>query len=189
MGDRTIILLLGACCLVASAHGELLLVPSTTSYELDGSKFSQLAFTDGAKKVTYAPPAQWAYSGSSNQLTLHPPHKQLAEATISRMAVPQIISLDDEGTKKLVKEALASVPATSTNVQLVSQEKNPVLIDRKETLLVVVSYDLLGVSYDRSILFMNRGKEQIRFQVVCRQADFAELQKAFLASQYSWQNL
>jgi hypothetical protein len=36
---------------------------------------------------------------------------------------------------------------------------------------------------------MNREKEQIRFQLVCPEADFKELHKAFLGSQYSWQNL
>jgi hypothetical protein len=45
------------------------------------------------------------------------------------------------------------------------------------------------VSYSRSTLFLNRGNEQIRFQLVFHQADFKELQKAFLGSQYSWQNL
>ena len=61
--------------------------------------------------------------------------------------------------------------------------------ERKETFLVTLSYNLHGGSYSRSILFLNRGSEQIQFQLVCRQADFKELQKAFLDSQYSWQNL
>ena len=84
---------------------------------------------------------------------------------------------------------MASVPDGTTNIQLVSQEKNPLMIERKETLLVILSYNLYGGAYNRSILFLNRGKEQIRFQLTSRQVDFKELQKAFLGSQYSWQNL
>ena len=67
------------------------------------------------------------------------------------MALRQPASLDEEGMKKLVSEARASVPGASTNVQIISQEKNPVVIDRKETFLVTMRYDLFGVHYSRSI--------------------------------------
>lgn len=63
------------------------------------------------------------------------------------------------------------------------------MTERKETLLLTLTYSFYGHSYNRWILFLNRGKEQIRFQVACRQSDFKEVQKAFLGSQYSWQNL
>ena len=91
--------------------------------------------------------------------------------------------------RNLVDEALASVPTGSTHAQLISHEKNPLMIERKETLLLTLTYNFYGQSYSRSILFLNRRKEQIRFQLACRGADFKELQKAFLGSQYSWQNL
>jgi hypothetical protein len=107
----------------------------------------------------------------------------------SKVSLPKLASFDDETLKKLVGEALASVPRGSTDAQLVSQEKNPLMIERKETFLVVFTYILYGQSYSRSSLFLNRDKEQIRFQLACRQTDFKELQKAFLGSQYSWQNL
>lgn len=81
------------------------------------------------------------------------------------------------------------MPMGSTHTQLISQEKNPLMIDRKETLLLTLTYNFYGQRYNRSILFLNRRKEQIRFQLACRQSDFKELQKAFLGSQYSWQNL
>lgn len=81
------------------------------------------------------------------------------------------------------------MPKGSTDIQLTSQEKNPLMIQRKETFLLTLTYNFYGQSYSRSILFLNRGKEQIRFQLACHQADFNELQKAFLGSQYSWQNL
>jgi hypothetical protein len=97
--------------------------------------------------------------------------------------------LDDESLKKLVAETVALVPKGSTNVTVVSQDKNPVRINGKETFLVVLSYNFYGESFGRSVLFLNRGKEQIRFQLTCRQPDFNELHRAFLASQFSWQNL
>jgi hypothetical protein len=81
------------------------------------------------------------------------------------------------------------VPNGSTGVNMVSQEKNPVKIGGKETFLVIISYIFYGERYERSLMFMNRGAEQIRFQFVSRAVDFQDLQRAFLASQFTWQNL
>ena len=186
---RSLIHAVIAALLIVSARAELQLTPSVVQYELDGVKLKQLAFSDGAKQVTYQAPRGWEYSGSATQLTLRPPNKPQGEATITRIPLPQPGSFDDESLKKLVTEAVASVPKGSENVTVVSQEKNPLLINRKETFLMTLAYNFYGASYSRSILFLNRGNEQIRFQLTCHQADFNELQKAFLGSQYSWQNL
>jgi hypothetical protein len=189
--DRSIIpWLLGALFATAvSARAELQLIPSLQEFQGDGGKFKQLAFSDGDKTVTYQAPIGWDYSGDATQLILHPPKKTQAEATITRFPLSQPGAFDDETLKKLVDQAVALVPKESQNVVIISQEKNPLLIDRKETFLVVLSYNSFGQAYNRSILFLNRGNEQIRFQLVCRQADFKGLQRAFLGSQYTWQNL
>jgi len=186
---RPLILVLVGSLLIASARAGFDLTPKLSEYELDGAKFKQLAFSDGSEIVTYAPPRGWDYSGSPAQLILHPPSKSQAEAKITKVALLQPATFDEETIKKLVQEVMASVPNGSTEIQLVSQEKNPLIIERKETFLVVLSYNFYSGAYSRSILFLNRGNEQIRFQLTSRQADFKELQKAFLGSQYSWQNL
>ena len=185
---RPLVRSLLGCLLINSAHAQLDLTPKPSQYELDGVTFKQLAFSDGSKTVTYTPPRGWDYSGNAAQLTLQPAGKDQAEARISKVTLSQSGSFDDEMVKKLVQEVMGSVP-NGTKIQLVSQEKNPLKIERKETFLVILSYNLYGVAYNRSILFLNRGKEQIRFQLTSRQTDFKELQKAFLGSQYSWQNL
>jgi len=174
---------------LVTARAELRLTPIVDEYELEGIKFKRLAFTDGTKKVTYQSPRGWDYSGTSAQLTLHPPNKNQAEATISKNLLREPFKFDDDSLKKLVTQATAALPQGSENITVISQEKNPLKINRKETFLVVFGYTLFGQTYNRSILFLNREKEQIRFQLVCREADFEELHKAFLGSQYSWQNL
>ena len=185
---RPLIRSLAGCLLINSAHAELDLTPKPSQYELDGVTFKQLAFSDGSKTVTYTPPRGWDYSGNAAQLTLQPPGKDQAEAKISKVTLSQPGNLDEEMVKKFVQEVMGSIP-NGTNIQLVSQQKNPLMIERKETLLVILSYNLYGGAYNRSVLFLNGGKEQIRFQLTSRQADFKELQKSFLGSQYSWQNL
>ena len=186
---RPLILALAGSLLIAPARADLDLTPKLSEYELDGVKFRQLAFSDGSKIVTYAPPRGWDYSGSATQLTLRPRGKSQAEAKITKVALSQPATFDEETVKKLVQRAIASVPPGSTNIQLVSREKNPLKIERKETFLVTLSYSFYGEAYKRSILLLNRGTEQIQFQLDCRQFDFRELQTAFLDSQHSWQNL
>jgi hypothetical protein len=188
--DRTLILFLFSCLMIGSARAELQLNPTLSEFTLDGAKLARLVFSDGSGRgIFYSPPRGWEYSGSSSKLILRPTNKQKAEATISRVTLPQPTEFDDATVKRLTEDALASVPKGSSNAQLVSAEKSPLRIDRKETLLVIVSYDFYHESFSRSILFLNRPGEQLRFQLTCLQADFPALQKAFLGSQYSWQNL
>ena len=173
----------------AISKAELQLTPRVDEYLLDGVKLKQLAFSDGGQKVTYQSPHGWDYSGTPRQLTLHPPNRPEAEATIATVFRPDQSQFDDETLKKVVAEVVALIPKDSSDVVVESQEKAPVRIGKRDTFLVVSRYSARGNNYSRSILFISRGAEQIRCQLTCRSSDFKELQKAFLASHYSWRNL
>lgn len=186
---RSLALIFSGAFFIASAHAELELTPKVAEYKADGATVKHLEFSDGGKRVTYQSPRGWDYSGNATQLTLRPPNKAQAEATITRVPLSQPGSFDAESLKKLVSEAVALVPKGSENISVVSQEKNPLLIARKETFLVVVSYTFYGENYQRSMMFLNRGNEQVRFQFVSRAVDFKDLQAAFQRSHFTWQNL
>jgi hypothetical protein len=182
-------LVLSAALCVASARAELLLTPTVLEVEKEGGKSRHFAFSDGAQTVTYQPPRGWDYSGSATQLTLRPPNKTQAQATISRVPLLQPGTFDEESLKKLVSEAIALVPPGSEGISVLSQEKNLLKIQSKETFLITLSYTFYGQKFGRSILLLNRGNEQIRLQLTCRDTDFKDLHRAFLASQGTWQNL
>lgn len=189
MVSRTITIALIVFTAAVGARGELELSPRPAEYELDGVKRQHLVFADGNNEVTYAPPKGWVVAGSAARLTLQPKDKSQAEASVTRLPQAAPLALDEEGLKKLTNEALASVPSGSTNVQVLSQEKNAVVIDEKETFLVTLSYTFYGENYGRSVMFMGRGNEQVRFQLTARLIDFKGLQEAFQSSLFSWQNL
>ena len=175
---------------IASAHADLQLSPKVCEAWMDGAKIKFLAFPDGnGKDVTYNPPTGWDYSGSSTRFTLRPPNTLKAVGTIARVSLNQPAVFDDETMKTLTAEVLASVPRGSRNIVLVSQEKNPLLIAGKETFLVIISYTFDGDDYQRSMMFLNRGKEQVRFQFVSRAVDFKPCQTAFQRSHFTWRNL
>lgn len=175
--------------LASFAYADLNLTPRVEEYQLDGVKLRQLVFTDGDRRVTYTPPRKWDYSGGGNRLALRPASAPTAEATITVGKLSQAGVFDEATTKRLSDEVLASVPNGSTHVALVSQQMNPLLIERKETFLVVINYDYYGNPYARSVMFLNRQNEQLRFQLTCFRNSFRELQRAFESSHYSWQNL
>src|ERR1700682_4859558 len=121
----TFLSLLGALS-IASARADLHLAPKVCEARVDGAKAKFLVFSDeSGKDITYGPPTGWEYSGSTSRFTLHPPKKTQAEGTISRISLNQPAVFDDETMKKLTAETLASVPEGSSNVTLVSQQKNP----------------------------------------------------------------
>ncbi|PZR75147.1 MAG: hypothetical protein DLM73_06045 [Chthoniobacterales bacterium] len=172
-----------------SARADLQLTPKLVHYEFDGVKSELLAFSDDSKTVTYTPPRGWDYSGSSMKLILRPPVKTLAEASVTKSPLKPATIFDEETTKLLVAEALHSAPPGSTNITLTSQETNPFRIAGKDTFLVSFTYTLYGENYARSLLFLNRETDQIRFQLVCRATDFKDLQRQFQSSLCSWHNL
>lgn len=174
---------------VVCARADLQLKPQTGEYELDGIKFRRVVFVDGEQRVTYTPPTDWEFSGSSDSFVLHPKQRSEAEAVISRVSLSKPQTFDDETMQRLSAEVSSSLPGGATHVEIVALEKNPVIIERKETFLVVVNYNFVGQPQTRSVMFLNRKNEQMRFQLTCRRGDFQDLQKAFLGSHYSWQNL
>jgi hypothetical protein len=180
---------LATILLAGSAYAGLELTPRVEDYELDGVKLRQLVFSDGERHITYTPPRKWHYSGGGNRLVLRPASDPSAEATITVSNLPQAQIFDDTTTKRLCDEVLASVPSGATHVTLVSQQLNPLLIERKETFLVVINYDFYSYPFARSVMFLNRQNEQLRLQLTCLRNSFPELQKAFQGSHYSWQNL
>jgi hypothetical protein len=177
-------------CVAGVARAELLLNPQTGIYELDGFRFERLVVYDGSQKITYSPPAGWHSSGDDNQLKLWPPQIAEAEAVVTRWKMAEVTPFDDAGMKRLTDEVVAALPPGSRKVTIVSQVKDPVIIEHKGTYLCVVEYEKSSILWSRSVLFLNRSAtEQLQFQLTSRRGDFAKLEKAFQTSQFSWQNL
>jgi hypothetical protein len=175
--------------LTGLARADLDLTPRVEEYDLDGVKLKQLAFADGDRRVIYTPPKKWDYAGHGNRFVLRPPSQSAAEAIITVSKTQRREVFDEVTTKHLCDEVLASVPSGATNVSLVSQQMNPLQIERKDTFLVVINYDYYSYPYARSVMFLNRQNEQVRFQLTCYRNAFRDLQKVFQNSHYSWQNL
>ena len=186
---RQLTLLFLGTFFVAGARAELLLTPKLVQYEADGVKSELLSFSDNGKTVTYRPPNGWNYSGDAATLTLRPSKTAQAEATVTKSALKMRTGLDGETAKTLVTEALRSAPAGSADITITSQEKNAFFIAGKETFRITLTYTLYGETYARYLVFLDRGSDQMRFQLVCRTVDSKTLQQEFQASLCTWRNL
>ena len=181
--------LLPALLLAGIARADVHFNFQTSEYDLDGIKMHQLVFADGIKQITYTPPRGWQYFGDPDRLRLTPPVGQPGDGQVTRAKLPAPQLFDEATMKRLTDEVVAGLPGSATRATVVSQEKNPLQIERKETFLVIVNFELYGMPQTRSVMFLNRDTEQIRFQFTSPQPSFAKLQKQFLASQFTWQNL
>ncbi|MGH8092244.1 MAG: hypothetical protein ACREIF_02055 [Chthoniobacterales bacterium] len=171
------------------ANGELNLSPESELFELDGMKLSQLTFNNGASgKASYQPPRNWKYAGGKDELDLRPPNLSQANVKITKVA-SQSFSLDDQGREELKQATLRSLPEGSQDIEVMSEELDPLQIDGKHTYLVEASYLFFGEKFVCYSLILDRKPEAMKFRLSCREKDYQELRAAFARSLYSWQNL
>jgi hypothetical protein len=115
-----------------------------------------------------------------------PPNITQAEGVIDQSRLEKPENFDEATMKSLQDQVLASV-ANAQSVTLVSAEKNPLLINRHETFEVTIAYQIGGVEFERSVLFLNLPDTQLRFRVTANKRDFEKVHQAFRGSIFSWQ--
>ena len=176
--------------LAANARAELSLTPRREDYELEGVKMWRLVFETGTPLLArFRPPDGWDYSGSEKRLTLRPPDKANAEASISRFEIPDFPPCNETGAKRLAEIALQALPEGATDAKIEAEAASPLQIGGKETYLLQLSYTFYGERLARYCLYLVSDSGPMRFQLTCRQSDYDQLSKAFQKSLYTWQHL
>ncbi len=174
----------------SAAEAGLDFSPQVESYQLEGIKMSQLAFSNGDNpKATYQPPRDWKYSGGSDRLDLQPLGLTQTRASLMKWPSPPAISFDPDGLKILTEKIVRLLPEGSEEVKILAEEQNPLQIDGKQTYLVEVSYTFYGERFCAYSLLLDRKPEPLCFRLSSREADYQKLREAFHRSLFTWQNL
>ena len=139
----------------ANALAGIDFTPTGGERVLEGIHFKQILFHQGGREIAYEAPRGWSYSGDAAQFRLTPPGVSQAQASIEQAALPAPQPMDDAIVKQLQQATLAAVPSGAQNVALVSEEKNPMRIDKQETYEAVVGYNFFGQDYQLSVLYAN----------------------------------
>jgi hypothetical protein len=172
---------------VSSAFAGIDFTPTTGERTLEEIKFPQLFFHENDRKISYEQPRGWTYTGDSSRIKFTPPNVPQAFGEIAQAPLPKPQNFDDETIKLLQDQVIHSLPGDSHDVVLVSAEKNPLMINGRETYEVTVAYQFYGERYQQSVLFMNLPDTQLTFRFLSRKPDFEKLHRAFRGSLSSLQ--
>ena len=184
---KTVVLTL-LCATVLSARAAIELTANVTETTTPmGFKAQYFTFRDQGRAITYEPPRGWSPSGGGGAIKLVPPALTQAYAEIGQVPLPAPQNFDEETIKKLRDSTLASVPPDSQNVTLVSEQRNPVVLNQNHTYEVVISYQAFGQEFMAATIYMNLPDNQVRFRTVARKADFPKVHEAFRGSLFTWQ--
>jgi hypothetical protein len=175
------------CVLFSTARAGLDLTPTLHEFSNEGFKYRELLFKDEKKQVKYILPDRWSWRGTASSLVLTPPDKAQAEANIETAPLPNPRPFDEACVKELTQRALHSVPAESQNVTIVQQQENPVPINGNPTLEIILSYEVYGEAFAKSVLFLHLPDTELVFKLTARKADFESLHTTFCRSLFSWQ--
>ena len=184
---------LGAIFLLAmsaGAYAELDLTPMASFYEVEGVRAANVEFRDGSNRVKYTPPAAWNLSGGGKRLTLTPPDAVQAGAMIVSEPVRQVQpAATAESAKAYGEIAKRLAPDGASKIEVVEATVSPLEISGKAMVDITLSYSFFGQMFRMNVLIMPREKEQLRFQISARAADYPALFKTFRSSLYSMQGL
>ena len=145
----------------------------------EGIIFKQLVFREKERKITYQHPDGWSYVGDSKRLRLNPPNVAQAQADIEQAALRTPQPIDEAALRD---QAMTALPPGSLKATIVTEEQNPLQINRHDTYGVTINYVLHGQEYMANILFANLDDTQLRFRFVARKQDFEKLFRAFRGS-------
>ncbi len=176
-------------CVIISGHAfaGLDLTPSTTQYTEDGTTYRVVSFKDGDGVVKFFPPEGWMVRGQQARLQLTPPLKSLSEAVVevTPLVAPQPL---DEGVIAAFRQGvLAGLPPGSINSKIISEAPNTLMPGGKPSVEILISYQLWGKGFQRSVLLVNGPHEHLVFRFTATKEDFNLLHNAFRRSVASWQ--
>lgn len=152
-----------------------------------GLAYRRLIFKDAQHTISYQPPPGWICALVGKHLYLKPPNQNFAAAQIK--AVPLIASqpFDKIITAALTEQVLASLPEGTLNHVLLKEEMDTVSLNNHQSYEVTVSYEALGQTFRRSVLFINTPANRIVFKFTAREVSFDALHQAFRNSILTWE--
>ena len=187
IGTLAIAALLSTLRLAMAAGNLVEFSAALQAFQGEGITYHRLVFKDDKRAIYYLPPSGWKCSASNNLLTLTPADRAFAEAKISSVALDKAIALDDKAADAFKQQVLSSLPEGNRNSAVVKEEQNGIMLDNNPMLEVIVSYDVYGQSFRRSVFLLNTSTNQVRFQFTARKADFDALYRQFRGSVVSWE--
>ena len=184
---RTAISLASFLALVPLAEAQIDFTPTVTQYTSEGAQYSSVRFKDDKRRVNIVLPRLWSCSGDAAKLQITPPNQSFAEGVIQAVPTKDFLRFDEVALKGLEQQVLATLPPGSQGAALVTQRENPIILNQNLSYEFVVSYQTLGRTFQRNVIFVNCPGQQLIFRFSAPKEVFAPLNAAFRQSLYSWE--
>jgi hypothetical protein len=181
------LLLIGFIVLGTPLQGSIDFTPTTNRYMSEGAEYSSVSFKDAERTVSLILPRQWTCRGDASHLQVAPPNQSFAEGVIQAVPTKQNLPFDEATLKALEKQAIDTLPPGSQGASVVRRQENAVILDRNLSYEFVVSYQTLGQTFLRSVIFVNCPTHQLIFRFSAPKTVFENLNKTFRGSICSWE--
>jgi hypothetical protein len=179
------LLLLALTTLQAGA--EIDFTPTETEYSAEGFTYRKITLKDGEGRVNFTPPHHWVVRGDKDRMQLTSPNKSFVEATIQGVPLSALQRFDEAAVKAFEEQAIRAAPPGSQSVQIVKREENPVVMGQNLSFGVVISYQALGQTFQRSIVVVNCPDTQLILRFTAPKADYDTFNSDFRRSIGSWE--
>lgn len=168
----TFIILVG---LAAPALATLNLHPTELEQSAEGPPAKRYFFEDDAKHLTFRLDNKMSVSGSSDTATFRFDDLDRATMKISRSQLNPAVPFDEKNLATYRATVRALIGTEATNVQTEQEQANAIAINGWTSHQFVVTYDLFGFHYQRSITFLNySATEQFIVDVTATADDYAK---------------
>ena len=174
---------------VARAGADLDLTPIDGFYVVEGTRAPNLNFHDNGNVVSYSPPGKWKPGGAGKKMTLMPPDKVQASASIEALPAKDPLPATEQNLKAYSDMAFGLLPRDASKVEVVGAVVSAVHVCGYALAEVTITYKFFGQDFETVFFFMPRPVEEVRFRLSCRVADFKDLYRPFQMSLFSLQGL
>lgn len=184
---RLSLLLLCLFLLVPDTKAQIDFTPTVNRYLSYGEEYFSVSFKNDKRTVSMEVPRKWTCRGDAGRLRFLPPDENFSEGVVEA-APPMRSRIFDEATvKALEAQALSTIPAGSQGVTVLSRMENSVILNNQDlSYEFVVSYQTLGQTFQRSIIFVNCPEAQLIFRFTAPKSVFANLNNVFNRTVSSW---
>ena len=186
MRSSTILTFSAAIALAASAQAGIDFTPSVKRYMSEGAEYANVSFKDDQRAVSMAVPRLWTCRGDASRLQFTPPDQNFAEGVVQAVPTKGVLAFDEPTLKALEQQTLDTLPPGSQAVTVLSRQENAVFVGGNPGFEFVVSYQVLGQAFQRSVIFVNCPGQQLVFRFTAPRKAFDTLNRSFRQSIYSW---
>lgn len=177
------LIVLGASSLPVAA---LDFTPQEGSRDMEGNRIPVVEFADGKRRVTWKPPAGWLFFGETSSLRLSSPDFSRASVDIAVLPGEKPGPLSDEDRKSLREKTIAEPPEAASDVRVLREAENPIILDQHGSFEVTVGYEFAGQNFEQSRIRLPLPNETLEVVITAPARDFQKFRGDFLRSMYSW---